>query len=84
MQNRDSAPSPFDLIDGLRVPSLSLYRDQDGNTLESLRPLSRVNIFVGENNSGKSLLLRYIARQKAYDVDLKFSKDANKNLERKY
>ena len=36
------------------------YVNEDGNFILSLKMLDRVNILVGENNSGKSRFIRYL------------------------
>ena len=38
------------------------YVNQDGTKLDFLYGLNRINLFIGENNSGKSRLLRYMYR----------------------
>ena len=37
--------------------------DQNNETIKYVAPLSKVNIFIGANNSGKSLLIRELTRQ---------------------
>jgi predicted ATP-dependent endonuclease of OLD family len=36
---------------------------QDGETLKSIKPLSKINFFIGANNSGKSRLLRELLKE---------------------
>ncbi|MDX9913759.1 MAG: AAA family ATPase [Candidatus Moranbacteria bacterium] len=42
------------------------YLDKDGSELQSIDNLSRVNIFIGSNNSGKSRFLRELMKIKDY------------------
>ena len=38
----------------------NIYKNKYDNDLKYLYSLNKVNIFIGENNSGKSRLLRYL------------------------
>jgi AAA15 family ATPase/GTPase len=50
---------------GLRVPEIeaATISDSEGNEIEYLTGLSKVNIFIGPNNSGKSLFLRELLKR---------------------
>ncbi len=47
---------------------LKNYHDQDGHDLEVFGPYTRVNIFVGATNSGKSRLMRGLAKSAPFNV----------------
>jgi hypothetical protein len=52
-------------IASLELPDKSYsYRDGTGNVVDTLGNLSKINIIVGENNSGKSRLIRQILSAK--------------------
>ncbi len=38
-----------------------MYTDGTGNSNGSLRPTSNINIFAGENNSGKSRFMKLLS-----------------------
>ncbi|MBK8901539.1 MAG: AAA family ATPase [Anaerolineaceae bacterium] len=47
---------------------LKNYHDQDSHELEVFGPYTRVNIFVGATNSGKSRLMRGLAKSAPFNV----------------
>ncbi len=49
----------------------SSYNDASGTVAKRIQPLSRINIFVGANNSGKSRFMRLLAAQTEYKISLK-------------
>lgn len=52
----------FGLDNKNRQIKLDNYFDGIGNTLNSVGPLAKINLFVGANNSGKSRFLRALAQ----------------------
>jgi predicted ATP-dependent endonuclease of OLD family len=52
----------------------SNYLDCNFSQLKELSPLSKINIFVGANNSGKSRFTRLLAKIQEYQVDYENSK----------
>lgn len=46
------------------------YHNSEGNRIESIFPLSKINIVVGSNNSGKSRFMRLLAMQPYYEVNI--------------
>ncbi len=38
--------------------------DRDGNNLEAIKNINKINIFIGPNNSGKSKIIRELLREK--------------------
>jgi len=62
-------------VKDLKIANDSYYFDTSGEDRSYLKDLKKVNIFVGENNSGKSRLLRTIIKNDLsyippYDLDL--------------
>lgn len=51
------------MIKAIEIGSISdNYRNKYNNKMLYLSNLNKINIFIGENNSGKSRLLRYIIK----------------------
>lgn len=51
-------------VTAIKLPeSFDSYKNTEGEKLEFLEPVSKINIFVGSNNSGKSRFMRNIAKQ---------------------
>ncbi len=46
----------------------STYKGIDGDGLKYLQPVSKINIFVGSNNSGKSRFMRLLSSQSDYTI----------------
>lgn len=56
-------------IAALELPeTFDVYRNGDRQQIELLQPISKLNIFVGSNNSGKSRFMRSLAMQLSYNV----------------
>ncbi|MGB2913613.1 MAG: AAA family ATPase [Pyrinomonadaceae bacterium] len=60
----------YDAIGGLFVDHQDVYKTEAVDPFELLEPLSRVNIFVGANNTGKSRFMRSISRTVEPEVKL--------------
>ena len=59
-------------VTAIKLPeSLNGYKNSDEESLEFLEPVSKINIFVGANNSGKSRFMRELSNQSNYDVEIK-------------
>ena len=64
------------LVKSIDLPGMfDIYTDAEGNPNGVLCPTSSINIFVGENNSGKSRFMRMLSGQAEYqailsDIDL--------------
>lgn len=59
------------LVKSIELPSiLNAYTDANGNPHEFLNSTSNINIFVGENNSGKSRFMRILSGQSEYQTKL--------------
>lgn len=66
-------------VTAIKLPdSLNAYKNNDEENLEFLEPVSKINIFVGSNNSGKSRFMRTLSIQEGYDV-VSESLEANNN-----
>ena len=58
-------------VNTIRLPdSFDIYKNTDGNKSEVLETVSRINIFVGSNNSGKSRFMRNLSSQPDYKVKI--------------
>lgn len=57
------------MIRAILMNSTSEYRDEDGSELYALYGLSRINIFIGANNSGKSRLMRRLLNTNIIAID---------------
>lgn len=57
------------MIRAILINSVSEYRDEDGSELYALYGLSRINIFIGANNSGKSRLMRRLLNTDIIAID---------------
>lgn len=55
--NAIKLPAPFDI-----------YKNTDNEKAEFLEPVSKINIFVGSNNSGKSRFMRHLSMQADFDI----------------
>jgi predicted ATPase len=44
------------------------YKNTNEDSIDFLEPVSKINIFVGSNNSGKSRFMRMLSSMKHYDV----------------
>jgi hypothetical protein len=59
------------LVKSIELPNMfAIYTNADGNPYGSLCPTSNINIFVGENNSGKSRFMRMLSGQSEYQATL--------------
>ncbi len=65
----------------LKGLALSNYRGV-GSTLQKMAPFGRFNFFVGENNSGKSIILNFISEHGRYldPPSIRFDKDPSLKL----
>jgi hypothetical protein len=54
-------------------PGAPTYFQQSGEALVAIEPLSRLNILVGANNTGKSRFIRHLSNQPGYDFKLRGS-----------
>lgn len=58
-------------IAGIKLSQdFEVYQDTESQVLQEISPLSRVNLMVGANNSGKSRFMRLLAMQEDYEVKL--------------
>jgi hypothetical protein len=58
----DEKETPHDFVFlGTSLPGVYVDRDS-GDVLQALGPLSRINLFIGPTNAGKSRLLRHILK----------------------
>lgn len=56
-------------VTAIKLPdSLNGYKDNTNENLEFLEPVSKINIFVGSNNSGKSRFMRELAKLDELEV----------------
>jgi len=55
-------------IEGIQIIDHSSYKTKEKGDMPFLEPISRINIFVGANSSGKSRLMRQLAAQAKYLV----------------
>ena len=61
----------------------NIYKNKYDNDLKYLYSLNKVNIFIGENNSGKSRLLRYlITSDKVVNISGPFSDEETKSFKK--
>lgn len=68
------------MIDAIDIGKISQnYINKYNKKMSYLNNLSRINIFVGENNSGKSRLLRYIVRGEDVKAFYEFQNSNSKN-----
>ena len=53
------------MIDGIDVSTIddTNYINKYGNKLRILENVKRINVFIGENNSGKSRMLRNLIKK---------------------
>jgi predicted ATP-dependent endonuclease of OLD family len=64
-------------VTAIKLPeSFDAYKNTEGEIAEFLDPVSKINIFVGSNNSGKSRFMRELAKQDSYEI-----KSSDVNLE---
>jgi predicted ATP-dependent endonuclease of OLD family len=56
------------------------YKNTDGTELPFLEPISKINIFVGSNNSGKSRLMRRLSDQTNFEVKLADLEEQNEKI----
>ncbi|MCD9186803.1 MAG: AAA family ATPase [Pyrinomonadaceae bacterium] len=61
--------------------SFDAYKNTDGEKAEFLEPVSKINIFVGSNNSGKSRFMRNIAKQTNQIVKTDVVQEAKDRIE---
>jgi predicted ATP-dependent endonuclease of OLD family len=67
----------FEYFEMLPVPrAFTGILKQDDETIEIIKPLKHINVFIGENNSGKSWLLRELVRHPLAKLSLKNDKIA--------
>lgn len=52
------------------LESFDSYKNTEGEKAEFLEPVSKINIFVGSNNSGKSRFMRELSQQTDYKIKL--------------
>jgi predicted ATP-dependent endonuclease of OLD family len=56
-------------INAIKLPdAFDIYKNTDGEKAEFLEPVSKTNIFVGSNNSGKSRFMRGLSMQPDYEI----------------
>ena len=61
----------------------NIYKNKYDNDLKYLYSLNKVNIFIGENNSGKSRLLRYLTTSdKVVNISGPFSDEETKSFKK--
>ncbi len=60
----------YNLFENIELPSSLENKliNENGSILSKLENLNKVNIFIGENNSGKSYILREIIKSEIYDI----------------
>lgn len=72
------------MIKAIEIGSISdNYRNKYNNKMLYLSNLNKINIFIGENNSGKSRLLRYIIKENDTKTFYEFiNEDKKKSYDR--
>lgn len=56
-------------FNAIKLPdAFDIYKNTDGEKVEFLEPISKINIFVGSNNSGKSRFMRSLSIQSDYEI----------------
>jgi hypothetical protein len=56
-------------VNAIKLPkSFDIYKKTDGEKAEFLEPVSKINIFVGSNNSGKSRFMRLLSSLYEYEI----------------
>ncbi len=70
----------FDGIEATYLKPYQVYRDEQGEPLQTLEPISRINIFIGSNNSGKSRFLRQLSRDGDCEVRIRGVAEARATL----
>lgn len=56
-------------VTAIKLPeSFDAYKKTTGEKSEFLEPVSKINIFVGSNNSGKSRFMRKLSFQNSYEI----------------
>jgi predicted ATP-dependent endonuclease of OLD family len=69
------------IIEEIKIPNnLYSFISNDGENLNILKNLSKINIFVGENNSGKSRFLRSLLAELDFKPDTNEIKEINSKL----
>ena len=69
-------------ISAIKLPTAFLiYKNTKGEKKEFLEPVSKINIFVGSNNSGKSRFMRELSKQDSYEAKIQNSNLADINSE---
>jgi AAA15 family ATPase/GTPase len=57
-------------VSAIKLPAtFDTYKDTTGVKADFLTPLSKINIFVGSNNSGKSRFVRILSSLPLYDIE---------------
>lgn len=69
------------MISAIKLENPDGYKNSDSANAEYLEPISRVNMFVGSNNSGKSRFMRYLASQANYTIKPGQFKEADTKLQ---
>jgi predicted ATPase len=56
-------------VTAIKLPeTFDSYKNTEEEKLEFLEPVSKINIFVGSNNSGKSRFMRMLSAKEEYEV----------------
>lgn len=56
-------------FNAIKLPNdFDIYREVTGEKIEILEPISKINIFVGANNTGKSRFMRILSKQKKIEI----------------
>ncbi|HEX8737457.1 MAG TPA: hypothetical protein VF721_19150, partial [Pyrinomonadaceae bacterium] len=56
-------------INAIKLPdAFDIYKNTNGEKAEFLEPVSKINIFVGSNNSGKSRFMRHLSMQADFEI----------------
>ena len=59
-------------VNAIKLPdAFDIYKNTVGEKAEFLEPVSKINIFVGSNNSGKSRFMRNLSKDDEYNVKIK-------------
>lgn len=69
------------MIKAINISSLnnSNYYNNYGNIIQNISNINKLNIFIGENNSGKSRMMRYLINGKNARVMLDYIPEEKKN-----
>lgn len=58
-------------VSAIKLPdAFDIYKNTNGEKAGFLEPVSKINIFVGSNNSGKSRFMRKLSLQESYAVKI--------------